>query len=101
MEKKGDSIAQVLGDLYYFATEEKGDFDYKNKLVESVKRLKKEDVIATARKILLDPQTARMVILMRSNSSKDTVPEGVLTEVKQFKNRKGAHAKRTGSSSTH
>jgi insulysin len=100
LEKKGDSIAEVLGDLYYLATEENGDFDYKNKLVDAVKRVKKEDVIATARKILLDTQTARMVILMRSNSSKDTVPEGVFTEVKQFKNRKGAQAKRTGTSSS-
>jgi len=98
LEKKGDSIAQVLGDLYYYATEENGDFEYKNKLIETVKRVKKEDVIATARQILLDPQTARMVILMRSQSNKDSVPQGVLTEVSQFKNRKGAHAKRAGAS---
>jgi insulysin len=89
LEKKGDSIAAVLGDLYYLATEEKGDFEYKNKLIATVKNVKKEDVIATARQILLDSQTAKMVILMRSNSSEDTVPNGVLTEVRQFKSRNG------------
>ena len=94
LEKKGDSIAAVLGDLYYLATEEKGDFNYKNKLVDAVKKLHKEEVVAAARRILLDPRTPRLVVLMRSHANDEAVPEGVLTEVRQFKNRKGAHAGR-------
>jgi insulysin len=85
LEKKGDSIAAVLGDLYYLATEEKGDFQYKNKLIDAVKNLNKEEVLATARKILLDSQTSRLAVLMRSQSNGEPVPEGVITEVSQFK----------------
>jgi insulysin len=92
LEKKGDSIAEVAGDLYYHAVDEKGDFDYKKKLVQAVKKVKKEKVIKTGLRIFQDPQVARTVILMRSRSNKDEVPADVLTTVKQFKERKAKHA---------
>ena len=87
LEKKGDSIAEMTGDLYYFAVDEKGDFDYKKKLVKAVKKLKKEDVINAGLRILQDPQVARSIILMRSRSNKDKVPQGVLSEVAHIKNK--------------
>ncbi len=92
LEKKSDSIAEVAGDLYYHAVDEKGDFDYKKKLVQAVKKVKKEEVIQTGLRILQDPQVARSVILMRSRSNKDEVPADVLTTVEQFKERKAKHA---------
>ena len=92
LEKKSDSIAEVAGDLYYYAIDEKGDFDYKKKLVQAVKKVKKEEVIQTGLRILQDPQVARSVILMRSRSNKDEVPADVLTTVEQFKERKAKHA---------
>ena len=82
LEKKGDSIAEMAGDLYYFAVEEKGDFDFKKKLVKKVKSLSKEEVVKEGLRILQDPQVARSVILMRSRNNKDEVPPGVLSEVK-------------------
>lgn len=102
LEKQGESIAEVMGDLYYLATEEKGDFDYKKKLIRAVKKLKKEEVVAAGRKWLMDQATSRLVILMRSNNNDEALPEGVLSEVDQFKNRRGVEAKsgvpvRTGS----
>ena len=81
LEKKGDSIAEVAGDLYYFAVDEKGDFDFKKKLVKAVKNLTKEEVVKAGLRILQDPQVARSVMLMRSRSNKDKVPEDVLSEV--------------------
>jgi len=59
-------------------------------LVEVVKKLKKEEVIAAARKIFLDSKTPRLIILIRSRSNNTPVPEGVLTTVDQFKGRKAA-----------
>ncbi len=94
LEKKGESIAEVMGDLYYLATEEEGDFRYKQKLIEAVKKLKKEEVLAAGRKWLTEPKTPRLVVLMRSRDNDEAVPEGVLTEVSQFKNRKTTHAGR-------
>ncbi len=95
LEKKGESIAEVMGDLYYLATEEEGDFLYKQKLIATVKNLKKEEVLAAGRKWLTEKRTPRLVVLMRSNSNDEKVPEGVLTEVSQFKNRKTTHAGRS------
>ena len=95
LEKKGESIAEVLGDLYYLATEEKGDFDYKEKLIDAVKQLKKEDVVAAAREWLLNQNTPRLVFLMRSKDNDEKIPAGVITEVDQFKNRKQTQARRT------
>ena len=94
LEKKGESIGEVLGDIFYLATEEEGDFDYKKKLVAAVKKLTKEEVIKAGRKWLLDSNTPRLVLLMRSRDNGETLPEGVLTEVKQFKNRRGRQANR-------
>lgn len=94
LEKEGESIAEVMGDLFYLAIEEKGDFDYKKKLVHEVKNLKKEDVIKAGRKWLLDKNTSRLVILMRSNNNDEPLPEGVISDVSQFKNRRGIEAKR-------
>jgi len=95
LEKQGESIGEVMGDLFYLATEEKGDFDYKKKLVHAIKNLKKDAVISAGRKWLTDQATSRMVILMRSKSNEEPLPEGVLSEVKQFKNRRGIEAQRT------
>ena len=95
LEKQGESIGEVMGDLYYLATEEKGDFDYKKKLIHAVKNLKKEDVITDGRKWLLDKSTSRLVILIRSKNNDEPVPEGVISEVSQFKNRRGAEANAT------
>ncbi|MDA0691211.1 MAG: insulinase family protein [Nitrospinae bacterium] len=94
LEKEGESIGEVMGDLFYLATEEKGDFDYKKKLIHAVKNLKKEDVIAAGKKWLTDQATSRLVILMRSNNNEEPLPEGVLSEVKQFKDRRGIEAQR-------
>jgi insulysin len=94
LEKQGESIGEVMGDLYYLATEEKGDFDYKKKLIHKVKNIKKEDVITAGKKWLMDQATSRLVILMRSNSNEESLPEGVLSDVSQFKNRRGIEARR-------
>jgi insulysin len=85
LEKKGDSIAEVTGDLYYFAVDEKGDFDFKKKLVKAVKNLTKDEVVQAGLRILQDPKVARSVILMRSRSNKDKVPQGVLSEANHLK----------------
>ncbi len=95
LEKKGESIAEVLGDLYYLATEEEGDFRYKEKLITAVKNLKKEDVMNTAREWVLSDKTPRLVVLMQSKENGEKVPAGVITEVDQFKNRKQTQARRT------
>ena len=86
LEKEGDSIAAVLGDLYALAIDEKGDFNYKKKLIKAVKEVKKEDVISKARKVFLDTETPRLEVLMRAKGSKEKVPAGVFSEVTQFKN---------------
>lgn len=85
LEKKGDSIAEVTGDLYYFAVDEKGDFDFKKKLVRAVRNLTKEEVVKSGLRILQDIKVARSVMLMRSRSNKDKIPEGVLREVSHKK----------------
>ncbi len=90
LEKKGDSIAEVTGDLFYYATQEKGNFEFKTQLIEVVKKLKKEEVVAAAHEIFLEPKTPRIIILIRSRSINTPVPEGVLTTVDQFKNRRAA-----------
>ncbi len=87
LEKKGDSIAEVLSDLYYSVTEENEDFSYKQKVIDAVKKVTKEEVLATGFRILLDSQTPRLSVLIQSASNKDPVPSGVISEVDQFKNR--------------
>jgi insulysin len=84
LEKKGDSIGAVAGDLYSLAADEKGDFRFKEKLIQAVKNLKKEEVAKTAEKIFRDPTTPRLEVLMRAKGSQEKVPEGVITEVSQF-----------------
>jgi len=86
LEKEGDSIGAVLSDLYTFAVDEKGDFNYKKNLIQAVKEVKKNDVISRARKVFLDPETPRLEVLMRANGSKEKVPTGIFNEVSQFKN---------------
>jgi secreted Zn-dependent insulinase-like peptidase len=88
LEKEGDSIAEVNGRLYALATRENGNFRFKKQLVKAVKKVSKEEIVAAARKILVDSQTPRIVILIRSKSNHQLPPEGVFTEVSQFKNRK-------------
>jgi len=92
LKKKGDSVAEVLGNIYYLATEEKGDFDYKKKLIEAVKKITKEEVLTAGRKWMMDGSTPRLVVLMRSKDNGETLPKGVISEVSQFKNRSGAQA---------
>ena len=84
LEKEGDSIGAVAGDLYALAADEKGDFRFKKKLIQAVKDLKKGEVAQTAGKIFRDPQTPRLEVLMRAKGSQEKVPEGVITEVSQF-----------------
>lgn len=86
LEKEGDSIGAVLSDLYSYAVDEKGDFNYKKKLIQAVKKVKKEDVTSRAGQVFLDLETPRLEVLMRAKGSKEKVPEGVITEVSQFKN---------------
>ena len=88
LEKKGDSVAEVTGNLYYYATQEKGNFEFKRQLVKVVKGLKKEEVISAAREIFLESKTPRIITLIRSQSNNRPIPEGVLTTVDQFKGRK-------------
>ena len=85
LEKEGDSIGAVVGDLYSLATDEKGDFRFKKKLILAVKDLKKEGVSILAAKIFRDDGTPRLEVLMRAKGSKEKVPAGVITEVSQFK----------------
>jgi insulysin len=85
LEKEGDSIGAVLGDLYGLAVDEEGDFSYKKKLIKAVKAVKKKDVLHTAKKVFLDSGTPRLEVLMRAKGSKAKVPAGVISEVSQFK----------------
>ncbi|MCH8054781.1 MAG: insulinase family protein, partial [Deltaproteobacteria bacterium] len=86
LKKEGDNIAEVNNDLYRFATREKGNFRFKKQVIEAVKKLRKEEVIAAATKILLEPKTPRIVVLIRSRTNNKPVPKTVLTAVDQFKN---------------
>ena len=85
LEKEGDSIGAVLGDLYGLAVDEKGDFSYKKKLIQAVKSVKKKDVLDTAKKVFLDSNTPRLEVLMRAKGSDVKVPPGVISEVSQVK----------------
>ena len=87
LKKEGDSLGAVLGDLYSLATDEEGDFQFKKKLIKTIKKLKKDDVSSMARKLFLNPETPRLEVLMRAKGSKEPIPEGAITEVKQFKDR--------------
>ena len=84
LEKEGDSIGAVLGDLYGLAVDEKGNFSYKKKLIKAVKSVKKKDVLHTAKKVFLDSSTPRLEVLMRAKGSDAKVPSGVISEVSQF-----------------
>ncbi len=89
LEKEGDSIAAVAGDLYSLAADEKGDFRFKKKMIQAVKDLKRVEVINTAAKIFRDPTTPRLEVLMRAKGSKEQIPKGVIKEVSQFSNGSG------------
>jgi len=95
LEKKGDSIAEMAGHYYYFATEEDGNFGFKDEMVEIAKNITKEEVIDASRKIFLDNKTPRLIILTRSNKNNDPVPAGILQSVDEFKNRVGKKASLT------
>ena len=84
LEKEGDSIGAVLGDLYGLAVDEKGNFSYKKKLIKAVKSVKKKDVLHTAKKVFLDSSTPRLEVLMRAKGSDAKAPPGVISEVSQF-----------------
>ena len=85
LEKEGDSIGAVAGNLYSLATDEKGDFHFKKKLILAVKDLKKKDVSNLAAKIFRDDGTPRLEVLMRAKGSKEKVPEGIIAETNKFK----------------
>ena len=87
LEKEGDSIGAVIGDLYTFATDEEGDFQFKKKLIQAIKDLSKNDVVGKARELFLDPQTPRLEVLMRAKGSTEAVPASAITSVAEFKNR--------------
>lgn len=88
LEKEEDSINGAHAVLYAMATEEKGDFLIKSKLIKAVKNLKKEEVVKTARELFLNPETPRIEVLMRAKGSVEPVPDGTITDVSQFNNRK-------------
>jgi insulysin len=87
LEKEGDSIGAVAANLYSLATDEKGDFNFKKKMIQTIGDLKKADIAQTAAKIFRDSSTPRLEVLMRAKGSEEEVPEEVITEVSQFKNR--------------
>ncbi len=87
LEKEGDSIGAVAADLYSLATDEKEDFRFKKKLIQAIKGLKKLEVLQMAGRIFRDPSTPRLEVLMRAKGGQEKVPDGVIAEVRQFKNR--------------
>ena len=87
LEKEGDSIGAVVGDLYSLATDEEGDFQFKKKIIQAIKDLSKNDILEKARELFLDPQTPRLEVLMRAKGSKERVPASAITSVPEFKNR--------------
>ena len=87
LEKEGDSIGAVVGDLFTFATDEEGDFQFKKKLIKAIKDLTKNDVSEKARELFLDPQTPRLEVLMRAKGSKEAVPVSAISSVEEFKSR--------------
>ncbi len=87
LQKKGDSISAVANDLYYFATEEDGDFLFKEKLLQAVKGLSKSEVVEAGKTLFGNPRIARSIILVRSSDNTESVPDDVLTTIDQIKNR--------------
>ena len=87
LEKEGDSISAVVGDLYTLATDEEGDFQFKKKFIKAIKDLKKSDVSEKARELFLDPQTPRLEVLMRAKGTKEAIPASAITSVEEFNNR--------------
>ena len=87
LEKEGDSIGAVLGDLYSLATDEEGDFQFKKKFIKAIKGLNKKDVLEKARELFLGNNTPRLEVLMRAKGSNEPVSEGAITTVDQFKSR--------------
>lgn len=85
LEKEPDSMAGALTELYMLATKEKGDFQYKKRLIHAVRELEMEDVVSAARKLFIDPETPRVEVLMRAAGSDVAVPNGVISEVAKFK----------------
>jgi len=87
LEKKGDSIGEVLGEYFHFATEEEADFQYKEKLIQAVKSLNKKEIAELARKTFVDHTAPRLSVMMLSNSYDKEVPQGTLLTVDEFKKR--------------
>jgi len=87
LEKKSDSLAEELSNLYYLATEEEGEFDYKEKLIAAIKEIKKEEVLAAYKRFFDISQTPRLIVLMRAGGNGENIPEGVFTEVDAYKAR--------------
>ena len=85
LEKEPDSIGGALSELYRLATKEEGDFRYKKKMILAVKNLTKEDVVQEGKKIFINSETPRIEVLMRAKDNTEPVPDGVLTEIVQFK----------------
>jgi insulysin len=85
LEKKGNSIAEVAGKIFYLATEEKGNFKMKKQLVEVVRKIKKGDVVAGAKQFLQDSSTPRIAVLMRSRDNGKEVSPGVLETISDLR----------------
>lgn len=87
LQKNGDSIGEVLAEYYHFITEEEADFQYKEKMVQEVKKLRKDEVARLAKKIFLNKLVPRLAVLIRSNSYDKELSGDVLSSVEDFKSR--------------
>lgn len=88
LEKQGDSLAEVTSEMYTLATEEKGNFAFKDQLIKIVENLKKEEVVAFGKNLIGKGDVPRILVMIRSRENGETIPPGVITEVEQFKSRK-------------
>jgi insulysin len=87
IEKKGDSIADELADLFYAVTEREADFDHKKKLVSAVRALTLDEVRKSAAELLRSDKPGRLAILMRAKQNGEPVPAQVIGEPADFKKR--------------
>ncbi len=83
--KKGETMSEDMGELYYLATREDGDFAYKKKLIQETEKTTKEAVQKLAREIFSNPQTPRMAVLMQSKKNEEAPPPDALRQVSDVK----------------
>ncbi len=84
-KKKGETMGEDMGELYYLATQEDGDFAYKKKLIQATENTTKEAVQKLAQEIFNNPKTPRMAILMQSKKNEEAPPPNALREVSEVK----------------